>query len=192
MSTIVNGAVSGSITVVSDIGNPVPSLKLTNSTGATNGIFVWDVAINLHVSTAEALSGNFTLGLDVRSGPGDFGNGTSVGLAVRQGSDTYYEAMGTTDNPGAAFRTLNFNGTFVAGQFVHLVGSGNATPDFSGGTTTFPGLVGYNSRINGTLTEYYDNYNLNYSAATPEPSTLLLFGGGFFAIGILRARCQRA
>lgn len=168
---------AGSMTVDGANGNPASGLNVTTTTAFTSD-FVYGIGVDLNFSTAEALSGIFSLGLDVKSGAGDFGSGQAVSLIVKQGSDLYSEILGTTNYPHTNFDTLTFSGTFNPAFFTHVAGSGSGEPDFSGGTTTLFGFAGINSNNGRTLTEYYDNYNLTYGAA-PEPSTVVLGGLAF-------------
>ena len=181
---------NGSMTLEAANGNPGARLNATTTTGL-DLTFVYDNAIDSNVTITGALSGSFSLSLDVLSGANDFGAGQAIGLLVQQGGDIYLQFLANTGFPQNTFTTLNFNGTFVAASFSHLVGTGVAAPDFSGGTSSLFGFSAYNRTANRTLTKYYDNFNLTYtSAAVPEPSTWLLFGcaaGGLFLFRKLSA-----
>src|SRR6185312_3874882 len=98
---------AGSMTVDGANGNPASGLNVTTTTAFTSD-FVYGIGVDLNFSTAEALSGIFSLGLDVKSGAGDFGSGQAVSLIVKQGSDLYSEILGTTNYPHTNFDTLTF------------------------------------------------------------------------------------
>jgi hypothetical protein len=160
---------AASMTVDPANGNPTPGLNVTTTTALTP-VFVYGIGVDLDFSTTAALSGIFSLGVDVKSGPNGFGAGQAVSLIVQQGSDLYSEIPGTTTFPHTNFDTLSFSGTFNSALFTHVIGSGAAAPNFSGGTTTFFGLAGINSNNGPTLTEYYDNFHLTYDlTSTPGP-----------------------
>ena len=157
--------------------NGNPGARLNVSTFTTLSSFAYGTGIDLDVTTSQALSGIFSLSLDVESGAGDFGAGQAIALLVQQGSNIYGEFLGNTGFPQASFSTLTFGGTFTSSLFTRWVGSGPALPDFTGATATMFGFSAYNADNNRSLTKYYDNFNLTYTSATPEPSTWLLFGG---------------
>jgi hypothetical protein len=146
---------------------------------------VYDLAINSLFSTTSTLSGAYTLGLQIKSGPGDFGAGQSIGLLVQQGSDIYLQNINVTGSGHSTFDPISFNGTFTAASFTHLSGAGAALPNFSGGTATNFGFAAINASNNRSVNEYYDNFSLTH-AAVPESSTSLLLGCGVWAFAFSR------
>ena len=181
-----SGIGAGSMAREATSGNPGARLNVTTFTNLSS--FAFGLGIDLDFTTTEVLSGAFSLSLDVLSGANDFGAGQAIALLVQQGSDIYEDFLANTSFPQSTFTTLGFSGTFLPANFKHIVGSGAATPNFSGGTSTLFGFMAYNSSNNRTLTKYYDNFALSYTSAAPEPSTWMLFGGGVLALGFYRLR----
>ena len=168
-------------------GNPGSRLNVTTVSGST----VYGTAIKTDFVTTSALAGaTFTLELDVLSGPGSFGQGQGIDLLVEQNGVIYRTGLGITGYP-LNWDTLSFTGTFNAGSFILLLGSGPANPDFNGGVATRFGFSGRNTN-SGTLTQYYDNFRLESSAIeaspVPEPSTAFLLGLGSAVICWQRRR----
>lgn len=166
---------SGSMTLEASGGNPGARLNASTLTFVGGGV-VYDIAINANFSTSLALSGTFTLGLQILSGPGDFGAGQGIGLVVRQGSDLYLQNLGTTGSGHSSWFDLTYMGSFTSASFSHLSGSGAAAPDFTGGVPTFFGFAAINGSNNQSVTEYYDNFSLT-NVAVPEPSAAFLVLG---------------
>jgi hypothetical protein len=154
-------------------GNPGARLNINTITGDT----VYGTGIKTDYSTSVALSGqSFTLALDVLDGPGARGQGQGIQLLVEQNSTIYGEYLGVTFDP-LVWTTRTFSGAFTEALFDKVSGPGAASPDFSGGVTTFFGFAGGNSR-SGDITLYYDNFQLESAALTPvpEPSMGILVG----------------
>ena len=120
------------------------------------------------VTVAAPLSAtSFTMQLDVLSGAGDFGQGQGVQALVSQGGSLYQTSLGITGFPFNSFTTLTFSGTFTSAAFTKISGAGPATPSFDGVTpTNFGFAVGNN--MSATLTQYYDNWNISFSAPPPQ------------------------
>lgn len=177
---------NGAMSVEPSGGNPGARLNMTTTTSLSSTVY--GLGTNLDFSTAEALSGIFSLNLDVLSGLNDFGAGQSISLLVQQGSDIYLQFLGNTGAVQNTFTPMTFQGSFIAASFTHLVGAGAATPNLAGGTSTFFGLGVINSSNNRTLTKYYDNYSLTYTSTAPEPSTMLLFGLAALGLAAFRTR----
>jgi hypothetical protein len=174
---------TGTATVSREVagGNPGAFLNVTT----VSGITVYGTAIKTDFSTDLALAGvTFELKLDVFSGPGAQGQGQRILGLVEQNSSVYGIDLGITGYPHS-WDTLTFGGTFSDTSFPLLSGAGPATPDFSGGTTTFFGFAAGNSN-SGTLTQYYDNYTLDVSIPAPGAILLGTFGAGL--VGWLRRR----
>jgi hypothetical protein len=176
-------------------GNPGARLNVTT----TSGVRTWGTGFKSDFSTNTALAGlPVTLSIDVAAGAGDFGGGQYFTLLIEQGGTLYGEFLnniGTGLPPGASFSTVTFTGSMTAANFFKLSGAGAATPDLSGATATRFGFAAGNQN-SGTLTQYYDNYNLmlGTAAATAVPAlsqwgvialTLLL---AFGAVAALRRR----
>jgi hypothetical protein len=165
-------------------GNPGANINITT----VSGPIVYGTAIKNDFSTSAALEGQaFTLSLDVKSGPGAFGDGQLVALLVEQGGSLYAINLGTTGFP-LDFDTREFDSAFVAAAFTRLLGAGSATPDFSGGTPTRFGFAGANSSSN-TLTQYYDNFTLDIPEV-PEPGSALLLASAAAALRSARRRAR--
>jgi hypothetical protein len=162
-------------------GNPGARLNITTVSGVT----VYGTAIKTDFSTDQILQGTpFELARDVLSGPGSIHEGQRIHLLVEQNSNIYASNLDITGYPHN-WDTLTFTGSFIDSNFSLLIGSGPATPDFSGGTETLFGFSGSNT-ISGTLTQYYDNYNLHI---VPIPPAILLFGSALIPIfGIMWRR----
>lgn len=161
-------------------GNPGARLNITTISGPT----VFGTGIKSDFSTNAPLAGaNFTLSLDVLSGPGSFGQGQAIELLVEQNGTIYGTFVGITGFP-LNFDTVIFNGVLDAGSFTRLIGAGPTTPGFDGGTATRFGFSGGNSS-SGTLTQYYDNFNLaiQLQAQVSNTATLSSPTGGNVAPG---------
>lgn len=156
-------------------GNPGARLNITTVSGAT----VYGIANKADYSTALPLADTpFELKLDVKSGPGAFGQGQRIQLLVEQASSIYAYNLDITGYP-LNWDTLSFSGTFTESSFSLWSGSGPATPDFGGGTPTLFGFAAGNSS-SGTLTQYYDNFSLEI---VPVPGAVLLGVLGLSAAG---------
>jgi hypothetical protein len=195
----VAGAGTANFTVEPTGGNPGARLNSTTVT-PTGADTAFGAALYQAVSVAAPASGTpFVMKLDVLSGPGDFGQGQAIQVLVGQGGSLYQTGVGITGFPLTPFTTLTFTGTFTAAGFTKISGSGPVTPVFDGVTsTTFGFAVGNN--MSGTLTQYYDNWNITIapsaaSSAAPVPAiskgSLLLLGMLIALAGIaVRRRLQ--
>ena len=160
-------------------GNPGARLNITTVTGAT----VFGIATKEDFSTALPLADTpFELKLDVLDGPGAHNQGQGIQLLVEQGSSIYAYGLGITSTPHSNWDTLSFSGTFTESSFSLWSGSGPATPDFGGGTTTLFGFAAGNSN-SGTLTQYYDNFSLEINPV-PVPGAVLLGILGLSVVGV--------
>jgi len=171
---------SGTATVTREAsgGNPGARLRITTVTGGT----VYGIANKADYSTALPLADTpFELQLDVLSGPGAHNQGQGIQLLVEQDSSIYAYPLGVTWYP-LYWDTLTFSGTFTESSFSLWSGSGPATPDFGGGTTTLFGFAAGNSN-SGTLTQYYDNFSLEINPV-PVPGAILLGLLGLSVAGI--------
>ena len=169
---------SGSVTVtrLASGGNPGACLRVTTYTGDT----VFGLANKPDFSTALALADTpFELQLDVENRYTAWNQGQGIQLLVEQDSSIYAYGLGVTWWPHD-WNTLTFTGTFTESSFSLWSGSGPATPDFSGGTTTRFGFAAGNSR-SGTLTQYYDNFSLEI---VPVPGAVLLGMLGLSVVGV--------
>jgi hypothetical protein len=184
---------TATVTVESSGGNPGANLSLqtvTNGGSETS----YGTAIDSNYSTTAALSGSFSLNIDVLEGAGDDGEGQALVLLVSQGGSVYSDFLGDTFVP-AGWTTQTYSGTFNAADFSLLSGTGPASPVFTGGTQTYFGFAGGNSG-SGSLTQYYDNFDLNSPAltsptSTPEPSTGLAVLCAFIGMGARFAYSRR-
>jgi hypothetical protein len=161
---------TGTATVVREAigGDPDARLNITTVSGPT----VWGTAIKNDFSTTQTLSGTqFELEIDVLSGPGAIDDGQRILLLVQQNSNLYGADLGITGFPRNWDPFISF-GSFMDSSFDLLSGTGPATPDFGGGINTFFGFAAGNTN-SGTLTQYYDNFNLQI---VPIPPTIWLFG----------------
>jgi hypothetical protein len=135
-------------------GNSGARLNVTTVSGAV----VYGTAIESDFSTNVPLAGvPFTLSLDVRSGPGAFGQGQGIQLVVEQNGTIYGTSLGATSFPHSIFDPITFSGTLNPGSFTRLVGDGSSTPQFDGTVVTRFGFAAGNAS-SGTLTQYYDNF----------------------------------
>ena len=153
-------------------GNPTARLNVTTISGPT----VWGTAIKNDFTTQVPLAGeNFTLQLDVLSGPGSYGQGQGILLLVEQNANIYASSLGITGFPRNFSVPMSFHGSFLPNSFGLLLGSGAQRPDFSGGTSTRFGFAASNT-ISGRLTQFYDNFRLNLpdvvEAPIAEPSSI--------------------
>ena len=170
-------------TVEAADGNPGARINMTTISGA----IVYATAIKNDFTTSAALEGTeFTLSLDVLSGEGAFAQGQLIVMLVEQAGSIYGRALATTGFP-LNFDTRQFTNTFDAASFPRLLGAGASTPDFSGGTETRVGFAAANES-SGTLTQYYDNFTLEF---VPEP---VAFAMQVAVLGVLGwiARRRRA
>jgi hypothetical protein len=155
-----------------------------------SGPVVYGTAIKSDFSTLLPIdNASFTLQLDVKSGPGDFGEGQAIMLLVEQDAGIYGKWLGDT-YVHQDWDTLSFTGSLVENTFPLLMGSGPAYPNFTGNVETYFGFAGGN-HISGVLTQYYKNFNLDIESVgnnlpVPESDTLLLFGAGIIGLIILR------
>ena len=178
---------TGTATVIREVsgGNPGERLNFTT----VSGNLVYGTAIKSDYSTTNPLAGEtFTLALEVFSGPGSYGLGQAIQLLIEQDGTVYGNFLGTTGDR-SAWNKSTFTGTFNAGLFSRMIGSGSATPDFSGNTLTRFGFAAGNSG-SGTLTQYYDNFSLESVAITavPEPETYALMLAGLGLVGFAARR----
>ena len=160
-------ATTGTATVTREptAGDPGPRLNITTVSGSQ----VYGAAIKSDFITNAPFVGDlFSLSLDVLSGPGSFGQGQNILILVEQSGSIYGRSLGVTGFPHN-FDTITYTGAFNAAEFTRLLGPGPTTPDFVSGVPTHFGFAGGNSG-SGTLTQYYDNFQLD-SAAVPEPAT---------------------
>lgn len=157
------GGGSASVTVEASGGNPGARLNVTTVTNSlTQSAF--GTAIKPDYSTSATLAGAaFTVTFDALSGGGAFGQGQAVQLLVEQGGAVYALPIGIT-GVRAAFTPVVLAGTFNAAAFTLVSGSGPATPNLTGGTVTRFGLAAGNTN-SATLTQYYDNFVLDITAA---------------------------
>lgn len=173
------------VTAQGTLGNPDERLAITTHTGAINGVTVFGSALNPHFSTSAALSGGFTLSLDVLNGPGAFGDGQAIDFLVEQGGALYRTSLGVTGSTHSSWGTKTFlGGMFVPALFALAAGSGPSIPNFGGGVATRFGFAGGNS-ISNDLTMFYDNFKLEYVSATPvpeQPATLSLLALGLASL----------
>ena len=171
-------------------GNPGARLNMTTHTGNFGSAYGTAIYNNFSMAGSALSGANFTLSLDVLSGPGAFGQGQAISLLVNQNGTIYAQYLGITDVHNA-FTTLNFNGVFTEASFTRLIGAGPANPTFNGTLTTFFGFAGINS-ISGDLTNFYDNFSLDIptfgTSAVPEPGSLLLLVVGAVALAALKRR----
>jgi hypothetical protein len=165
----ITGMGTASIAVEGAGGNPGARVNSTTVTpGASD--FAYGTALYQAASVAAPPSGTaFVMNIDALSGAGAFGQGQGILALVEQGGSVYQASVGITGFPLNSFTTLSFNGTFLAGNFSKLTGPGPATPTFDGSTPTRFGFAAGNAQ-SGTLTQYYDNWNITYAlpvAAAP-------------------------
>jgi hypothetical protein len=159
---------SATVTLEAANGNPGARINITTNTGA--GQTHAGTALKTDVSTSIALEGlTFTLSLDVLSGPGAFGAGQAILLLVEQSGSVYVIGLNTTGSNLNSFTTLNFPGTLLAASFSKVSGGGPANPVFDGSAATRFGFAGQNSS-SGSLTNFYDNFNLVIDEPTPTPT----------------------
>jgi hypothetical protein len=192
------GATSASAVVEGSGGNPGARLNVTTVTAVPGDFAAGTALLTTSAQAAPTAGTAFTLQLDVLSGAGAFGGGQAIALLVEQSGSVYFMNVGATGFPLNSFTTLTFNGNFNAGSFTLISGGGPSTPSFDGVTTTSFGFWAANSQ-SGTLTQYYDNFQLTFTAAptagpvTPVPTlsewamlALALLLGGFAARAIVR------
>ena len=167
-----SGTGTASAAVEASGGNPGARLNITTHTTLVTDIG-WGTAVLTTTSTVAPLPGaTFALKLDALSGAGAFGGGQEIELLVGQGGSVYALDLSGTGFPLATFTTLTFNGTFNAGSFVKVSGSGPPTPAFDGVTATTYGFGAGNAQ-SGNLTQYYDNFQLTIpSIGAPPPSSV--------------------
>jgi len=145
-------------------GSSGARLNVTTVSGAA----VYGTAINSDFSSDVPLAGvPFALLLDVRSGPGAFGQGQGIELVVEQNGTIYGTSLGVTGFPHGSFDPITFSGTLNAESFTRLLGEGPSTPQFDGTVLTRFGFAAGNAS-SGTLTQYYDNVVLELM--TPSQS----------------------
>jgi hypothetical protein len=176
-----SGGGAATMTYQTSGGNPGSCLNVSTVTGMTHtgmGITesAWGIGVDPAWTVTQQLAGaQFTMGFDVLSGPGSFGQGQAVGLIIEQGAAYYLDIVST---PVTGFQTSwtteSFTGSFDAANFRLQAGAGPSQPDFSGATPTIFGFTAFNGD-SGNLTQYYDNISLSVA---PEPSTFV-FGIAF-------------
>lgn len=162
------GGGTASVTVEAAGGNPGARLNVTTT---TNGLSqtAFGTAIKPDYSTTAVLAGTpFVASFDALSGAGAFGQGQAVQLLVEQSGAVYALPIGVT-GVLPSFARVSLSGTLNAGAFSLVSGSGPATPNLSGGTTTRFGLAAGNTN-SATLTQYYDNFVLDISPAVSASS----------------------
>ncbi len=153
----VNGG-TGVMAVTKTVGDPPPGLINTTTTasGQTGGGYGVDNA----VTTSQALEGrSFTLKIAFESGPGAYGQGQGVSLAVAQSGSVYVASIFGNTNTSTTWKQLTFKGTLTSASFELVSGSGAANPDFTSGIPTQFGLYAVNYQ-SGTLANYYDKFGL--------------------------------
>ena len=157
-------------------GNPGARLRI--STSASFGIDTV-TAIKDDFTTSIPFEGDtFTFSVDFLSGAGASGHGQALLLVVRQGNDIYGLPLGAT-GVQANWATLVFNGAFNQAAFIHILGPGSPTPDFTSGVRTHFGFAGQNSF--SSMTSYYDNFHLVIDAVStcvPPPPNLVSWWPG--------------
>ena len=152
------GGGSGTMSVTTSVGDPPPALNNTTITagGQTGGGYGVDTA----ATTSQPLEGrSFTLKFVFQSGPGAFGEGQGVGLAVAQGGSVYVTGDLGNTNTSTTWKPLTLKGTLTSTNFKLVSGSGGANPNFTSGIPTQFGLTAYNVNSR-TLTNYYDKFSL--------------------------------
>lgn len=165
-SVNLGGVGTASATVEGSGGNPGARLNLTTVTPAVADA-AYELALYQGASTVAPLSGTpFAMRFDVLSGPGAFGQGQAIWILVEQAGSIYYQGLGVTGFPFNTFTTQTYNGSFTPGAFTRIVGAGPATPAFDGTTPTRYGFAAGNSG-SGTLTQYYDNWNVTFALPPP-------------------------
>jgi hypothetical protein len=197
-SSYTQGAGTASAVVEGTLGNPGARLNITTVTPTISDVAFGTALLTTSGTSAPTNGTAFTLQLDVLSGPGAFGGGQEIALLVAQGGSVYAMDVGATGFPLNSFTTLLFSGNFNAGSFTRVSGAGPLTPSFDGVTTTTYGFSAGNSQ-SATLTQYYDNFQLTFTAAgpaapvTPVPTlsqwamlALMLLVGGLAARAIVR------
>lgn len=188
-----SGGGSGTMSLETSGGNPGARLNVTTMTGDTHsgsGITEsgWGIGVDPDWTVSQPLTGDeFTMGFDILSGPGSFGQGQSVGLIVQQGTAYYLDIVSTPVTEfETSWTTESFNGTLDPGSFRLQAGSGPSQPDFSGATPTTFGFTAFNGD-SGNVTQYYDNISLT---VVPEPSACAL-GAGLGGLLAFASRCCR-
>jgi hypothetical protein len=197
-SSYTQGTGTATATVEAAGGNPGQRLNITTVTATVSDIAFGTALLTTSGTAAPTAGTAFTLQLDVLSGAGAFGGGQEIALLVAQGGSVYAMDVGATGFPLNSFTTLVFNGNFNAGSFTRVSGGGPLNPSFDGVTTTTYGFSAGNSQ-SATLTQYYDNFQLTFTAGgpaatvTPVPTlsewamlVLALLLGGFAARAIVR------
>ena len=173
----ISGVGTATSTVEPTGGNPNARLNATTFTPAGTDV-AFGAALYQAGSVAAPPSGTaFVMKLDVLSGPGGFGGGQAVQVLVGQGVSLYQANVGITGWPLSSFTTLTFNGTFTSGAFTKVSGPGPATPSFDGVTPTSFGFA-YGNSLSGTLTQYYDNWNITFTAAPATVSAIPALSDG--------------
>ncbi len=197
-SSYTQGAGTASAVVEGTLGNPGARLNITTVMPTISDVAFGTALLTTSGTSAPTNGTAFTLQLDVLSGPGAFGGGQEIALLVAQGGSVYAMDVGATGFPLNSFTTLLFSGNFNAGSFTRVSGAGPLTPSFDGVTTTTYGFSAGNYQ-SATLTQYYDNFQLTFTAAgpaapvTPVPTlshwamlALMLLVGGLAARAIVR------
>ncbi len=170
-SVTTQGVGTASIVYEAAGGNPGARVNATTVTPSVTDS-AYGTAIYSAVQVPAPTSGTaFQMNIEALSGAGAFGQGQLIVTLVEQGGSIYQAVPDITGFPLNVFTPLSFNGVFVAGSFTKLTGPGPANPTFDGSTLTRFGFAAGNGN-SGTLTQYYDNWSIQYgtaSASAPVP-----------------------
>ncbi|MBM4009699.1 MAG: hypothetical protein FJ285_08930 [Planctomycetes bacterium] len=164
-------------TVLASGGNPGARLQSTTVSGSGSGVLaIYVPAVDVAV---EGIS--FSWSLDVLRGPGSFGQGQAISMIIQQGDSIFLDFLYIT-GVQSVWTTQNFNGTLNAANFTRLTGTGSL--NLSGAVSSRFGFAASNSS-SGTLTQYYDNWSLQFGVI-PAPGAIALLS----IVGLRRRRAR--